>query len=69
MILSKKANNKDTDQTARMRRLLCACVVRKPPEDRFSRVEAQLVYVISGMKRNEKIKKIEKKERKKKVGF
>ena len=37
-----KANNKSADQTARMRRLVCACVVRKPPEDRFSCVEAQL---------------------------
>ena len=27
-----------------------------PPEDRFSHVQAQLVCVISGMKRNEKIK-------------
>ena len=26
-----------------MRRLVCACVVCKPPEDRFSRVEAQLI--------------------------
>ena len=26
-----KANNKGADQTARMRRLVCACVVRKPP--------------------------------------
>ena len=27
-----KANNKGADQTARMRRLVCACVVRKPPK-------------------------------------
>ena len=26
-----------------MRRLVCACVVRKPPEDSFSRVEALIV--------------------------
>ena len=30
-----KANNKGTDQTARMRRLVCACVVRKPPKTDF----------------------------------
>ena len=30
-----KANNKRPDQTALMRRLVCACVVCKPPEDRF----------------------------------
>ena len=28
-------NNKGADQTARMRRLVCACVVRKPPETGF----------------------------------
>ena len=30
-----KAKNKDADQTARMRRLVCACVVRKPPKTGF----------------------------------
>ena len=30
-----KANNKDADQTARMRRLLCACVACKPPKTGF----------------------------------
>ena len=30
-----KANNKGADQTARMRRLVCACVVRKPPKIGF----------------------------------
>ena len=30
-----KANNKGTDQTARMRRLVCACVVRNPPTTGF----------------------------------
>ena len=34
-ILSKKHNNKGADQTARMRRLVCACVVRKPPKTGF----------------------------------
>ena len=29
------ANNKGADQTARMRRLVCACVVRKPPKSGF----------------------------------
>ena len=36
-----KANNKGTDQTARMCRLVCACVVRSPPKTGFL-VEAQL---------------------------
>ena len=31
-----KENNKGTDQTARMRRLVCACVVRKPRRQVFS---------------------------------
>ena len=31
------ANNKGADQTARMRRLVCAFVVRKPPKPGFSR--------------------------------
>ena len=30
-----KANNKDADQTARMRRLVCAFVVRKAPKTGF----------------------------------
>ena len=30
-----KANNKGADQTARMRRLVCACVVRNPPMSSF----------------------------------
>ena len=30
-----EANNKGADQTARMRRLVCACVVRKPPKTGF----------------------------------
>ena len=30
-----KVNNKGTDQTARMRRLVCACVVRKPQKTGF----------------------------------
>ena len=30
-----KANNKGADQTARMRRLVCACVVRKPLKTGF----------------------------------
>ena len=29
------ANNRGADQTARMRRLVCACVVRKPPKTGF----------------------------------
>ena len=34
--------NKGADQSARMRRLLCAFVARKPQKTGFSRVEAQL---------------------------
>ena len=30
-----KANNKGADQSARMRRLVCVCVVRKPPKAGF----------------------------------
>ena len=30
-----KTNNKGADQTAQMRRLICACVVRKPPMTGF----------------------------------
>ena len=30
-----KANNKGADQTVRMRRLVCACVVRQPPKTGF----------------------------------
>ena len=38
-----RVDNKGADQTARMRRLVCACVVLKlAPEDRFSRVEAHI---------------------------
>ena len=35
MILSQKTNNKGADQTGPMRRLVCACVVRKPPKTGF----------------------------------
>ena len=35
-------NNKGADQTARMRRLVCACVVKKNA-DRFSCVKAHMV--------------------------
>ena len=30
-----KANNKGADQSARMRRLVCVCVVHKPPKTGF----------------------------------
>ena len=36
-------NTKGADQTAQMRRLVCPCVVGKPPLDRFSCVEANMV--------------------------
>ena len=35
MFFFQKANNKGADQTARMGRLVCACVVRKPPKTGF----------------------------------
>ena len=38
-----KVNNKGADQIARMRRLVCAFVVRKPPKTGFSRGEAQII--------------------------
>ena len=37
MIFYKKANNQVADQTARIRRLVCACVVRKPRKKGFLR--------------------------------
>ena len=40
-----KSKKKGADQTVRMRRLVCACVVHKPPEDRVSRVEAHIIAV------------------------
>ena len=40
------ANNKGADQTTQMGTLLCDCVVRKIPEDRFSRVEAHILLVL-----------------------
>ena len=39
-----KVNNKGADQTARMRRLVCACVVRKPPKTGFLAKRAHLLY-------------------------
>ena len=46
-----KANNKGAYQTAQMRRLVCTFVVRKPPEDSFSRIEVHRlsynVHVVS----------------------
>ena len=43
----KKANNKGADQTARKRRLLCACVVGYPPKDRFCHVAAQSCHCLT----------------------
>ena len=36
MILFKKRISKGADQTALMRRLVCACVIRKPPKTGFA---------------------------------
>ena len=36
MILSKKANNKDADQSAQMHRLVCIFIVGEPPKQVFS---------------------------------
>ena len=35
IVLSKRTNNKIADQSARVRRLVCAFVVRKPPKTGF----------------------------------
>ena len=40
----RKANNKDADQTARMHRLVCAFVVRKPPMTGFFASRPKLLY-------------------------
>ena len=42
-----KANNKDADQTARIRRLVCAWVIRNTPKAGFSRVEAHIIQAKS----------------------
>ena len=42
MIISKIKNNKGTDQSAGMLRLVCPFVVRKP-DNRFSPVKAHLI--------------------------
>ena len=47
MILYKKANNKGADQTARMRRLFCASVVRKPLKTGFLALRPNVYYLIS----------------------
>ena len=44
MLLSKK-RKKGADQTARMRRLVCACVVRKPQKIGFLDIEAHIIAV------------------------
>ena len=45
-------NNKGPDQTAQMRRLDCAIVVHKAPEDRFSRFEAYITKVMLNIRHN-----------------
>ena len=45
MILSKKANNKGADQTAWIRRLVCACVVHKPPKTGFLALRPTSYYL------------------------
>ena len=40
----RKVNNKGADQTARMRRLVCVCVVRKPPKTGFLRPRPILLW-------------------------
>ena len=40
-------NNKGADQTAQMRRLVYACVVRKPPQTGFlALIEAQMIILV-----------------------
>ena len=38
-------DNQGTGQTARMRRLVCAFVIRNLPEDRFSRLVADIMFL------------------------
>ena len=47
MILSKKRITKASDQTAAMRRLVSACVISQTTEDRFSRIEAHILWLVS----------------------
>ena len=43
MVLIQTAKNKGADQTARMRRLVCAFVVRKPPKSGFLETRAKYI--------------------------
>ena len=47
-----KANNKGADQTAWMRRLVCACVVRKPPKTGFLALRPTCKSARSDIKRS-----------------
>ena len=38
-------NNKGADQTARMRRLVCACAIRKPPKTGFLASRALIILI------------------------
>ena len=49
MVLSKKANNKDADQTARMRRLVCAFVVHNPPKTGFLATRPIWIFIIGSV--------------------
>ena len=44
-----KTNNKDADQSARMRRLVCACVGRKPPKTGFLTLRPILAIAYSAI--------------------
>ena len=46
MILYKKTNYKGADQTARMCRLVCACVVHKPPKTGFLTSRPKLYDIV-----------------------
>ena len=48
-----KTNNKGADQTARMRRLVCAFVVRKPPKTGFLATGPNYTYPYLVFKANE----------------
>ena len=49
-----KPNNKGADQTAWMRRLVCTCVVRKPPETGF--LTSRPIFCLDMTKRIQRIK-------------
>ena len=56
MVLSENANNKGAEQIARMRRLVCACVVCKPPKTGFLSSDMTIMMLINGIQRKCELK-------------